>query len=164
MSVRLPLTTVLDVINTDLGTTSVAGGYAYPFKIPQDCDNIVVKFMPSVLVGNASAYLQTSDDGGTTYYDVARTSVLTLAGVQNAQWISAGVISMGQRTAVIQAASVITAGIGSASASTLGSQQVSGLPIMGLQNRIFMTIGSGVTQNDGCRIQVKVNSQSPAGQ
>jgi hypothetical protein len=160
MSIRLPLTTVLDVTNTDLGTTSVAGGYAYPFKIPQDTDNIVVKFMPSVLVGNASAYLQTSDDGGTTYYDVARTSVLTLANAANAQWLSVSTFSPGQRTAVTQASSVIVAGIGSAAASTLGSQQVSGLPILGLQNRIFMTIGSGVTQNDGCRIQVKVNNQS----
>lgn len=164
MSIRIPLTTVLDVTNTDLGANSVAGGYAFPFKIPQDCDNILVKFMPSVLTGNASAYLQTSDDGGTTYYDVARTSVITLANVQNAHWISAPVIQAGQRTGVIQQASVLVAGIGSAAASTLGAQQISGLPIMGLQNRVFLTIGGGITQNDGIRIQVKVNSQSPAGQ
>lgn len=160
MSVRLPLTTVLDVTNTDLGTGSVAGGYAYPFKIPQDTDNIVVKFNPSVLIGNASAYLQTSDDGGTTYYDVARTSILTLANNQNSHWLSVSTFSPGQRTGVIQQASVITAGIGAAAASTLGSQQVSGLPILGLQNRIFLTIGGGVTQNDGIRIKVLVNNQS----
>lgn len=164
MAIRLPLTTVLDVTNTDLGANSVAGGYAFPFKVPQDTDNIIVKFMPSVLVGNASAYLQTSDDGGTTYYDVARTSVITLASSQNAHWISAAVINAGQRTGVIQQASVLVAGIGSAAPSTLGSQQVSGLPIMGLQNRIFLTIGGGVTQNDGIRIQVKVNSQSASAQ
>ena len=77
MSVRLPLQTVLSVSNTDLGAASVAGGYAYPFKIPQDCDNIVVKFMPSVVTGGMSVFLQTSDDGGTTYYDVARTSIVS---------------------------------------------------------------------------------------
>ncbi len=163
MSIRLPLQGVLDVTNTDLGAGSVAGGYAYPFKIPQDCDNVVVKFSPSVVTGSMSATLQTSDDGGTTYYDVARTSVLSLAS-QGPQWISAGVISMGMRTAVTQSASVITAGIGHANASTLGSQQVSGLPILGLQNRVFLILGGGATINSGSRVQVMINSQSSSGQ
>lgn len=164
MAIRIPLQTVLDATTTDLGAGSVAGGYAFPFKIPQDTDNVIVKFMPSVLTGNASAYLQTSDDGGTTYYDVARTSVITLANNQNAHWISAAVINAGQRTGVIQQASVLVAGIGASAASTLGSQQVSGLPIMGIQNRVFVVIGGGITQNDGIRVQVKVNSQSASAQ
>lgn len=166
MSIRLPLTTVLDVTTTDLGGASVAGGYAFPFKIPQDTDNIVLKFMPSVITGNATVYLQTSDDGGTTYYDVARTSTLSLANIQNAHWISAPVISAGLNPVVVspKVGSVLSGSIGAAAASTLGSQQVSGLPILGLQNRAFLTIGGGITQNDGIRIQVKVNSQSSAGQ
>ncbi len=160
MSVRLPLTTVLDVTNTDLGAQSVLGGYAYPFKIPQDTDNIIVKFTPSVVTGGMSVYLQTSDDGGTTYYDVARTSIISAANNQNAVWMSATTFGQGQKTAVTQSASILTAGMGAAAASTLGSQQVSGLPILGLQNRVFLVSSGGNTVNDGTRIQVKVNNQS----
>lgn len=162
MSVRLPLTTVLDVSNTDLGAASVSGGYAYPFKIPQDTDNIVVKFRPSVVTGGMSVILQTSDDGGTTYYDVARTSIISNTAGQTPHWISAPVISAGVNpiTVSIKVGSVLGGTIGGANASTLGSGQVSGLPILGLQNRVFLISSGGNTVNDGTRIEVKVNSQS----
>lgn len=160
MSVRLPLQTVLDITNTDLGAQSVAGGYAYPFKIPQDTDSIVVKFMPSIITGNMSATLQTSDDGGTTWYDIERSSIISIANVQNAHWLAGSTQSLGQKTAVTQANSILTAGMGAAAASTLGSQQVSGLPILGLQNRVFLILGGAATVNDGSRVQVKVNQQS----
>jgi hypothetical protein len=165
MSVRLPLQGVLDVTNTDLGAGSVAGGYAYPFKIPQDCDNVVVKFTPSVVTGHMGVILQTSDDGGTTWYDVARTSTLSLA--VRPEWISAPVISAGVNPIVIsnaQAGSVLGGTIGHAAASTLASRQVSGMPILGIQNRAFAILGGGATVNSGSRIQVLVNSQSSSGQ
>jgi hypothetical protein len=164
MSVRLPLQGVLDVTNTDLGAGSVAGGYAYPFKIPQDTDNIVVKFTPSVVTGHMGVILQTSDDGGTTWFDVARTSTLSLA-VQP-EFLSAPVISAGINPIVrsnAAAGSVLGGTIGNAAASTLASRQVSGLPILGIQNRAFAILGGGVTVNNGCRIQVMVNSQSSSG-
>ena len=79
-SIRLPLTTVLDYDDVgQTGATSVAGGVAKTFKIPQDADNIVVKLTASVIAGAVSATLQTTDDGGTTWYDVARTSVVSNA-------------------------------------------------------------------------------------
>lgn len=159
MSIRLPMQTVLDVMNTDLGAGSVAGGYAYPFRVPQDTDNILVKFTPSVIGGGMSALLQTSDDGGTTYYDVARTSIVSLT-IMGPQWLSAGVASSGVNPRVGGGASVLGGAIGSANASTLGSQQISGLPIMGIQNRIFLISSGGNTANAGTRIQVMVNSQS----
>ena len=160
MSVRFPTQTVLDVTNTDLGTASVAGGYALPFRMPQDADTVVVRWRPSVITGHFSATLQTSPDAGTTWYDVARTSVMSAANAVNAQWLVGTVNGSGMRTAVTQSASVITAGIGSAAASTLGSQQVSGLPILGAQNRIFLILGGAATVNDGSRVEVFVNSQS----
>ena len=160
MSVRFPTQTVLDETNTSVGAGSVAGGFAYPFKMPQDADTVVVRWRPSVITGAFSATLQTSPDGGTTYYDVARTSVMSAANAVTAQWLVGTVNASGLRTAVTQSASVITAGIGSAAASTLGSQQVSGLPILGQQNRIFLIMSGGVTVNDGSRVEVFVNSQS----
>lgn len=167
MSIRLPLTQVLDVTNTDLGAGSVAGGYAYPFKIPQDTDNVVVKFSPSVTSGAMSATFQTSDDGGTTYYDVARTSIASNSGAFNAvgqlpQWLSIPVISSGVNpivTSNANAGSILGGSIGSAGASVLGSRQVSGLPVLGLQNRIFMMYVGTATANSS-RVQVMVNSQS----
>jgi hypothetical protein len=167
MSIRLPLTGVLDVTNTDNGTGSVAGGWAYPFKIPQDTDNVVVKMAASVVGGGISAIFQTSDDGGTTYYDVARTSIVSNSGAtavspQLAQWLSIPVISPGINPLVIsnaQAGSVAGGTIGSAGPSVLGSRQVSGLPVLGIQNRIFL-ITTGNQSSNSTRVQVLVNSQS----
>ena len=167
MSIRLPLQGVLDVTNTDLGAASVAGGYAYPFKIPQDTDNVVVKFAASVTAGGMSATFQTSDDGGTTYYDVARTSIVSNSGATTmspalAQWLSIPVISGGVNpivTSNANAGSILGGTVGTAGASVLGSRQVSGLPILGLQNRIFLITSGGATANSS-RVQVLVNSQS----
>lgn len=160
MAIRLPMKTVLDVSHTNQGTTSTAGGWAYDFKIPQDTDNIVVKVLPSVTAGGMSAIFQTSDDGGTTYYDVARTSIASANGLgAAAQWLSIPTISGGLRTGVTKSASVLVAATGSASASTLASQEVSGLPVLGLQNRIFL-ISTGNATAISTRVQVMVNNQS----
>lgn len=160
MSIRLPTQTVLTATTTDVGTSSVAGGLAFPFIVPQDTDNIVVKFQASVIAGGMSATLQTSDDGGTTYYDVARTSTVSSANSATAQWISAPVISPGinPRT-TFAGASIIGGTIGSAAASTLASGQVSGLPILGQQNRLFFIYSGGITVSSVVAT-VKVNSQS----
>jgi hypothetical protein len=164
MSIRLPLKTVLDETTTSVGAGSVAGVFAYPFKLPQDADNVVVKLTASVVGAGISATLQTSDDGGTTYYDVARTSVVsnaghtTVAGI-NSQWISATTISPGLRTSVTKSASILVGGIGSAGSSTLGSQEVSGLPLLGLQNRVILQLVGDATANS-TRVKVMVNNQS----
>ena len=163
MAIRLPLQTVLTATGgNELGAGSVAGGIAYPFLIPQDTDNVVVKFTASV-VGGYSATFQTSDDGGTTYYDVARTSVVSNAVNGTAQWLSIPVVNSGVATGkTFATGSIVSMGIGSAAASTLGSQQVSGLPILGPQNRVFVRITGDVTSAaaNGYVAQVKVNSQS----
>lgn len=166
MSIRLPLQGVLDVTHTDQGG-SVAGGWAYPFKLPQDTDNVIVKFAPSVVAGGASVTFQTSDDGGTTYYDVARTSVASNSGATAvspglAQWLSIPVISGGVNPLVKSNAnvgSVAGGAVGSAGASTLGSREVSGLPVIGLQNRIFLQTAGNATAISA-RVQVLVNNQS----
>ena len=63
MAIRLPLTTGLDYDDAgQSGVTSVAGGVAKTFRLPQDTDNIVVKLTASVIAGAVSATFQTSDD------------------------------------------------------------------------------------------------------
>ena len=178
MSIRLPNTTILDVTNTATGSTSVAGGVAYPFLLPQDTDNVVMKVQAASVSGSGSitAMFQTSDDGGTTWYDVVRTpffgfsaSQTTSVVNQNAIWASVPVTGMGIKSTVLNTAtvssSVLTQGsimavTGISAASTLGAGQASGLPILGVANRIFLQYGGIVTTNDGIRIKVLCNSQS----
>lgn len=159
MAIRIPTQGILDSTNTSLGAGSVAGGFALPFNIPQDTNNVVLKMTASVVGGAVSTVFQTSDDGGTTFYDVARTSIVSLANTANAQWLSIPVVSPGLRTNVIPSSSAIGT-IGNAAASTLGSNTTSGLPILGVQNRAFIIFTGSLTANDGVRVQVKINSQS----
>ncbi len=163
MGIRLPLQAVLDVTQTDSGG-SVAGGWAYPFKIPQDTDNVVVKFTPSVVAGGVSVTFQTSDDGGTTYYDVARSSIASNTVAGGAHWISVPTMtSAGVRASVVATGSVIAVNnIGPAGASTLGALNgatYSGLPILGIQNRAFV-ISTGNATAINARVQVLVNNES----
>lgn len=169
MAIRLPLTTVLDYTATDVGTASVNGAVQLPFKITQDTDNVIVKLSASVVGAGVSAVLQTSDDGGTTYYDVARTSIVsnsgaTAASPMNAQWLSAATISGGVNPIVIsnaQAGSILGGSVGTAASSTLGSRQVSGLPIMGIQNRVLLIYSGNISAaGNNSRVQVMVNNQS----
>jgi len=175
MSIRLPLQKVLDQNNSTIvatGPASVAGGIGYSFMLPQDTDNVVVKFQASILAGGVSATLQTTDDGGTTWYDVARTSIVSNANATTAQWLSVPVIGVGARTGYVVASTVATGSvvatsssiyttIGSAAASTLGVSENSGLPILSQTGRVFLRYTSGVTSVLSERITVMVNSQSP---
>lgn len=172
MSIRLPLKTVgTQTYTNETGTSSAAGGISVPVTLLQDTDNVVVKLKASTVGGGVSAVFQTTDDGGTTYYDVARTSIVSnTAGNTLAQWINLPVIGHGFRSAVQGQNSVagstnvgvILQTTGSAAASTLGQYQQSGLPILSQQGRVFLILtgdhiaatGSSIT------VEVKVNSQS----
>lgn len=161
MSIRLPLTTVLD--HDDAGTSSIATGTVKTFKLPQDIDNVLLKLTASITGGGVSATLQTTDDGGTTWYDVGRTSIVSDATNATAQWLSAPVNGAGIGTAVLQTtSSVYTAGIGNgAVGSTLGMNRMSGLPILSQQGRVILGYTSPGTANTTARVQIKTNSQSP---
>lgn len=164
MAIRLPLRTVASFSDdAEVGAGSVAGGVQHPFQLLQDTDSVVVKFTASI-VGAVSAVLQTTDDG-TTFYDVARTSVVSNANNTIAQWLAAPVMSAGINPIVNSngnAGSILGGTIGSAAASTLGSREVSGLPILSQQARIFIRITGNVTAAaaNSIRTTVYVNSQA----
>ena len=164
MSIRLPLRTVLDYDDAgQTGATSVAGGVAKTFMIPQDTDNIVVKLTASVIAGAVSATFQTTDDGGTTWYDVARTSVVSNANNTNAEFLSVPTIGTGIATGLSgypAAGSILSVATGRAAASSLGVRQVTGLPIMGQLGRVFLIYTAAVSSTDLARVKVMVNSQS----
>jgi hypothetical protein len=164
MAIRLPLKTVLSSTNTgEDGTNSVIGGIAVPFTIPQDTDNIVVKMQATTTGGGVSATFQTTDDGGTTWFDVAKTSVVSSATGVLAQWLSIPVINPGQRPFI--AASQQNQGstfgtIGNAAPSTLASRETTGLPILSQQARLFLQTQAGISGGTLWLTEVKVNSQS----
>jgi hypothetical protein len=166
MGIRFPLKTVLDYNDAgQTGATSVAGGVAKTFTIPQDTDGIVVKLQASVIAGGVSVYLQTTDDAGTTWYDVARTSVVSntglSSGLQRAEWLSVPVAGGGVATgATFATGSIVSMGIGQAGASTLGARQVTGLPILSQTGRVFLQYTAAITSVDIARVKVMVNSQS----
>lgn len=169
MGIRKPLTTVLDYNDaSNVGATSVAGGVAKTFNLPQDVDNVTVKLTASIVGGGVSVIFQTTDDAGTTWYDVARTSIVSNANNTTAQFLSIPVAGMGIATSYVPgtvpsvggqaAASIITA-TGSAAASTIGQLAVTGLPLMDTLNRVFLVYTAGVSANALSRVQVRTNSQ-----
>lgn len=175
MSIRLPTRIILDKNNSTeqgAGPTSVAGGVALPFNLPQDTDGVYVKLTASVLAGGVSATFQTSDDGGTTFYDVARTSIVSNTGGEtNAEWLAIPVFGYGVRGGNVIASTVAPGSViiltssvfntpGAAAASTLGSHSLSGLPILGQQNRVFLRYTSAVSSIINERVRVGVQSQS----
>jgi hypothetical protein len=178
MSIRFPLQTVGTFTNAnELGAGSALGGVAFPFKITQDTDNVVVKLQASVRGAGVSALFQTTDDGGVTWYDVARTSIVSNTGASilggshiNAEWLSIPVVGSGFRSAVQGQNSVAGAtntevalnSIGRAAASSLGQSQVSGLPLLSQQARVFIVITGDVVSaaSNLVTTKVMVNSQS----
>lgn len=177
MAIRLPLKQVLDN-NTDTengagvagDNASTAGVAAYDFTLPQDTSNVVVKFTASIAGAGASVTLQTSDDGGTTWYDVARSSVISNAVDENAEWVTGSTTAPGIGSRVYGQNSVAGAtneavqlnGIGEAAASALGQSETSGLPILGLVGRAAVIYSAGITSIINERIRVYANDQSPS--
>lgn len=163
MALRFPLQTVLNSDNsTEVGAGSVNGGVPLEFTLPQDCDGVVVKFTASIAGTGASAVLQTTDDGGTTWYDVARTSIVSNGAVPT--WCAGQVVSAGMATAQngFPTASILTVGIRGTAASTLATNQVSGLPMLSQKARVFIILGGNVTSaaSNSIVTKVMVNSQS----
>lgn len=165
MGLRKPLQTIgnFTAAANETGGGSVAGGIAYTVTIPQDSVSLVVKFTASV-VGGYSATLQTTDDAGTTWYDVARTSIVSNANNALATWcmgqVNGGGVATSQNN--FPTNSIMSVGIRSTAASTLGANQVSGLPLLSDRARVFVRITGDITDAAANTYvaQVKVNSES----
>jgi len=171
MGIRFPLTTVLDY--NDSGNTGATSVVSQTFRVPQDADNIIVKVPVTSINGTspvAAIYVQTSDDGGTTWYDMARLPDVTQTAITNANalWASIPVNGFGVRTTQGPQVSVLGGGPGSsilsitgnASMRSLSAQSQSGLPVLGPLNRIQISYAGTVALNAGLQVKVLVNSES----
>ena len=165
MGIRKPTQTIgtFTAAASETGGGSVLGGIPYLVTIPQDTDNVVVKFRASV-VGAYSATFQTTDDGGNTWYDVARTSVVSNANNTTAEWLSIPVSGTGVTASRPVTGSVLGT-IGSAAASTLASNQYSGLPLLSDKGRVFVRITGNITNAAANTYvaEVKANSEAQNG-
>lgn len=162
MSIRLPLQIVFSSINNDeVGAGSVGGGVPLLFTIPQDTDNIVLKMTASTVGGGVSAQIQTTDDGGVTWFSTGRTSVVSNAVGDNAQFLSISTFGQGIGSSSIVATGSVIAGtgIGSAQPSLVGSGEMTGLPILSQQARVVIQITGNLTSSS-ILTQIKVNNQS----
>ena len=75
MSIRLPLTAKLSVVDT-----ATTGTVTYPFVLDQDIDGVAISMFDTTFSGTsptADVYLQTTPDGGTTWMDVVHFAQLT---------------------------------------------------------------------------------------
>ena len=169
MSIRKPIKVLSYNDSGDKGANSVLGMTTKTFNLPQDIDNVVMKVTASLVGTSATFTLQTTDDGGTTWYDVARSNKVTLANNTVADWVSVPVLGFGYRTTIVngtiasvggQAAASIGGITGSAAASTLGAGQISGLPIMDTFARVGVIFTGDVTSNDKLQVDIYANQQS----
>lgn len=164
MAIRLPLRTVLSQNNNDeVGAGSVNGVVAgSAFTLPTDTDNVVVKLKATVAGGGVSAMLQTTDDGGTTWFGVGRTSIVSAATGDNTEWLSVPVAGFGMTSSSVVATGSVIGGtpIGSAKPSVLASKSLTGLPILSPTARIAIQLQAGITSSS-ILTEVKVNSQAP---
>lgn len=161
MAIRLPTTTVLDY--NDSGNTGATSVVSKVFYLPQDTDNVILKIPVASINGTAptaDVYLQTTDDGGTTFYDVARvtipaTTVASVLSVANASamWANAPVLGSPDNK---NSGSIV----GNASVRGLASNTYSGLPLLSTYGRVQISYGGTITTNNGLQVQVKVNQQS----
>lgn len=124
--------------------TATSGTVLYPFTIPQDSDSIVAKVWLQgtwSASGTATIVFQTSEDGGTTWRDVAGTTIgaATVAASMNntnAHFISIACIGSNAKGAANYVGSVAasSAGVTAVNASAVGT--VTGLPMLGTAGRI----------------------------
>lgn len=161
MAIRLPLKVVGSFDDsTETGTNSVAGLVSHTFVLPQDTDEVVIKLNASVSGTGVSALLQTTDDGGTTWFDVARTSIIS----NGIDWLAAPVIGYGIRSSSIVATGSVIGGdtIGSATSNSTPQNSQTGMPILSQQGRVSLIINGNVTvaASNSITTDVKVNSQS----
>ena len=145
MSIRTP------ILVKSITNTATTGTTNYDFNLPQDCDSVAVKIYTSTFTGTnptLDVYVQTTDDGGTTWYDLAHSPQLVAAVTkQNANWIF--VSNAGHKIANSVSG-----------ASTLGAGVTSGVPILSQFMRVAVIIGGTQVANAGTEIRVYAANQS----
>lgn len=152
MGISIPLKNVKSV--SDTGTSSTSSNV---FILPSDASEVVVRVYTGATFSGTSptadVYFQTSEDGGTTWRDCVHFGQITGAiALQNAQFQPISVSGSGGSRG-------LGAFVGSVAASTAGAGVATGLPILGIANRIFIVYGGTIGVNSGINVDVFMNGQ-----
>lgn len=139
-------------------TATSAGSTTYLFNIPQDADAIVAKFWTGTLTptgtNGAQVTIQTSEDGGTTWRDVAAWTTQATVVNDNAHFASIPCISLGGRGVANWVGSVQASTLAAATTASIATGIASGLPMLGTLGRIQVTITGTLTANGGVNCDI----------
>lgn len=161
MAYRNPSASSSSIFNLH-DVSTAAATTTYLFNLPQDAESAVAKiWLDSTwnASGTANIFIQTTEDGGTTWRDVSVTNigastVAATVGNQNAHFIPLNVLGgtdHGTSNYVGSvAASTLSAGA-SAPASAIGT--ASGVPLMSTLGRVQITYTSTITTG-GVNVQI----------
>lgn len=141
--------------------TATSGAVAYNFTLPQDCQNAVAQvWLDSAwsATGSAQVFIQTSNDGGTTWYDVAMvqvgTSVATYVGKFYSHFIPLALLGGSDHgiSNYVGSVAASTLSTGAAVAASINGT-LSGLPMMGTLGRVYLIYSNTITTG-GINVQV----------
>lgn len=146
-------------------TSTAAATTTYLFNIPQDANSIIAKVWLQgtySATGTATVTFQTSEDGGSTWRDVAASTIggnLTAAtmGNQNAHFIDLGTVGVSDRGVANYIGSVAasTLALAAVSGSAIGTQ--SGLPMLGTIGRVQVTYTATISTG-GVNVDISANT------
>jgi hypothetical protein len=166
MAIRIPSSPVLSFRSSIASAVTDAA----TVLLPQDTDSITVMVTSSVFgLTTLNTYVQTSNDGGTTWLDMGNIGTIaavtgpTPATALAAPWTAcfSTIAQQGNQgtTSVVAVGSVVTRNINQIQSSLIGAGQYSGLPIMGQNLRIFhKATGTGASD---ILTRVFVQNQAP---
>lgn len=155
MSIRTPLRTAKQIVETAL-----TGTLLYTFNVDQDIDNLVCKMSVGTFTGTsptADIYIQTTDDGGTTWYDMGHFAQVTTAITNaNALWMTIPV----NGTSAVSSSTTSNGYTGAAADASISASKVSGIPVLNNLVRVKVVYGGTVGVNVGITINIYESSQA----
>lgn len=142
MAFRSPSASSAKILSVN--DTATSGTVLYPFSIPQDAENCVAKVWLATgwsASGTATITIQTSEDGGTTFRDVAAvtvgaSTVAATMGNQNAHFIPLWIIGGTDHGVANYVGSVAASTLALAATNASAVGVTSGLPLMGTFGRV----------------------------
>lgn len=164
MSFRNPSATSSSIFN--LTDVSTSGTVTQLFTIPQDADSIVAKvWLQSTwsASGTATVTIQTTEDGGSTWRDVAATTIgaSTVAatfGNQNAHFIPIPCISGNGRGIANYVGSVAASTLGLAAVNASAVGVMSAMPMISTLGRVQITYTATISTG-GVNVQIFAPTQ-----
>jgi hypothetical protein len=140
--------------------TGTSGTINYPFTIPQDSDTIVCKFwtgaqFPGALAGSATVFVQTTEDGGTTFRDLGAWAVTSVISNTNAHFQAFGAIaSENNREALAWIGSVASGSTAPTSVASAAVGIPTGMTLMGTSGRVQVVYAGTVASNLGINVDI----------